>query len=202
MSRRGFTLVEILLVLAILVVLAAAAVPALNGVLLDQRLKSGADQVRVAWTRAHVTAMKSGRIQVFRYEMGADRYVVQPWTATDEVVTPGSENRPDFRPLAEQDRGGPRIDESAALALPAGVRFIAGDARIENRSIQIERQIQDANSFSAEWSRPILFYPDGSSSEAFVVVANERDAAIQVQLRAMTGTASIGEIFDLAELAR
>ena len=51
--------------------------------------------------------------------------------------------------------------------------------------------------FESEWSRPILFYPDGTTSDAFVVVANENERGIQVNLRGMTGTATLSDIIDL-----
>jgi prepilin-type N-terminal cleavage/methylation domain-containing protein len=202
MLRRAFTLVELLLVLAILVVLAAAAAPALLGVLQDQRLKSAADQVRVELTRAHVVAMKSGKIQVFRYELGGERYLVQPWAVSDEVVAPSELNRPRFGPPEEGESGGPRLDLDSAQTLPEGVRFIVGDAQAESRSLRIEEQIDDANRFEGNWSRPVLFYPDGSSSAAFLVLANEREAGIQIELQALTGSASVSEILDMEEFAQ
>lgn len=201
MFRRGYTLVELLLVLAILVVLAAAAAPALMGVMQDQRLKSAADEVRIAWTRAHVKAMKTGRIQVFRYELGGEKYVVQPWAATDEVLAATGTELTPFASSSKEEDSGPRLDESAAVTLPEGIRFIIGDAQAESRSVRIEQQIQDANRFEGNWSRPILFYPDGSATEAFLILANEREAGIEVQLRAMTGAATVGGIISLKDVA-
>jgi hypothetical protein len=70
----------------------------------------------------------------------------------------------------------------------------------EGRSQVIEESISDASRFEADWSQPILFYPDGSTSDAWVIVANERDVAIRVDLRGMTGTATLGEISDVEDL--
>lgn len=196
--KRAFTLVEMLLVLAILVLLAAAALPALMGVLRDHRLQAAADQVRVEWTRGHVKAMKTGRIQVFRYELGGTKYTLQPWMATDDALE-GAPLTPGFG-TEEDDDASPRLDETAAQTLPEGITFMGGDAKVESRAVAIEQQIRDANRYETEWSRPILFYPDGSSSDAFLIVANERDVALQVSLRGMTGTTSIGEITAVEEL--
>ncbi|MDX1947603.1 MAG: prepilin-type N-terminal cleavage/methylation domain-containing protein [Pirellulaceae bacterium] len=197
--RRAYTLLEVLLVLAILVVVFAAATPALMGVLARQRLHAAAEQVRVEWTKAHVQAMKSGRIQVFRYELGGNKFTVQPWMATDDSIAPAQTNS--FAPT-EEERASPRLDESAAIELPEGVRFIIGDAQLESRSIQIEQEISDANQYETAWSRPILFYPDGTSSDAFLIVANDKEIGLQVELRGMTGSATIGEPISLEDLAR
>ena len=199
MPRRGYTLLEVLLVLAILVVVFAAAVPALLGVLQRQRLQAAAEQVRVEWTRAHVKAMKTGRIQVFRYELGGDKYTVQPWMATDDAIAPAQTNS--FAP-SEEEKASPRLDTAGEITLPEGIKFIIGDAQLESRSLRIEQQILDANRYETEWSRPILFYPDGSSSDAFLIVANEKEVGLQVELRGMTGSSSIGEPIALEELAR
>lgn len=45
-----------------------------------------------------------------------------------------------------------------------------------------------------EWSKPILFYPDGVSSDAWLVVADEHETAIRVELRGLTGLAILGDL--------
>jgi len=198
MSRRAFTLLEMLLVLAIMVVVFAAAAPALRGVMRDAALKNAADTVRIHWTKAHVKAMKTGRIQVFRFEQDGSRFTVQPWAAADDQI----EAAPSVKGFgtAEEETASPRLDESSAVSLPEGTKFVAGAAALEGRSQAIEKDIKDANRFEADWSQPVLFYPDGSSSDAWVIVANERDVAIRVDLRGMTGTTTLGEITDVEEL--
>ncbi|MCI0360427.1 MAG: prepilin-type N-terminal cleavage/methylation domain-containing protein [Planctomycetaceae bacterium] len=198
MRQRAFTLLEVLLVLAILVVVLAAAMPSLHGVMRDAALKSAADTVRVHWTKAHVKAMKTGRIQVFRFEQGGTRFTVQPWAAADDAI----EAAPSVQGFgaAEEETASPRLDESSAVSLPEGTKFVAGAAALEGRSQSIEQDIKDANKFEADWSQPVLFYPDGSTSDAWVIVANERDVAIRVELRGMTGTTTIGEITEVEEL--
>ncbi len=198
MRSRAFTLLEVLLVLAILVVVAAVSVPTLRGVMRDAALKSAAETVRVQWTKAHVKAMKTGRIQVFRFEMGGMRFTVQPWAAADDAI----EAAPSVQGFgsADEETASPRLDTSAALPLPEGTMFVAGAAALEGRSQAVEESISDANRFEADWSQPILFYPDGSTSDAWVIVANERDVAIRVDLRGMTGTATLGEISDVEDL--
>ena len=198
MRKPAFTLIEVLLVLAILVVVAAAAAPALRGVMRDAALKNAAETVRIHWTKAHVKAMKTGRIQVFRFEQDGARFTVQPWAAADDEI----EAAPSVQGFGteEEETASPRLDESSAVSLPEGTKFIAGAAAVQGRSQAIEQDIQDANRFEADWSQPILFYPDGSTSDAWVIVAGEREVAIRVELRGMTGTTTIGEITDQEEL--
>ncbi|MEX2174376.1 MAG: prepilin-type N-terminal cleavage/methylation domain-containing protein [Pirellulaceae bacterium] len=198
-ARQAFTLLEILLVLAILVAVLAAAAPALRGVMKDAQLRAAADQVRVEWTRAHVKAMKTGRIQVFRFELGGAKFTVQPWAAADDALE-GPPPIPGFG-LDEEESASPRLDVESARALPEGTQFVMGAAQTDARALGIEGDISDANRFENEWSQPILFYPDGSTSDAYAVVANEEgEVGIRIELRGMTGTATLGEITALEEL--
>ena len=197
--KRGFTLVEILLVLAILVILAAVATPMLRGTMQDAALRSAAEQIRVEFTRANVRAMKTGRIQVFRFEQGGTQWNVQPYAAADDEI----ESAPAVQGFgnAEEESAGPKLDKTLSVTLPEGVTFASGEALVEGRAMAIEQDIRDANRFEGDWSQPILFYPDGSSSDAFVIVVHEeREAGIRVDLRGMTGAATLGEIEDMQEL--
>jgi prepilin-type N-terminal cleavage/methylation domain-containing protein len=196
MRRTGFTLIEILLVLAIIVAVAALSAPVLRGVIQDTRLRAAGETVRTEWTRAHVKAMKTGRIQVFRYELGGTKYSVQPWIAGDDALESNAQATSSFDPPEKQDSA----NRGEGSELPEGTMFVGGDAVVESRSISIEQAAADATQFQAEWSRPILFYPDGSTSDAFVLIANERDVGVRVELRGMTGTATLGEITMVEDL--
>lgn len=218
-AHRGLTLIELLLVLAILVLAAAAAMPALRGTLQDQRLKRAADQVRIEWTRAHVQAMKTGRMQMFRYEMGGQAFRVEPWMAGEDALEAGAGQSQGAlnavssfgNPTAESVGGpGPAPSASPTMAdgqqpqsdrfrLPDEVTFAAGNAQGDSRAMQVEQAILESER-TVEWSRPILFYPDGSATDAFVVVAGPRQTGIRVELRGLTGTASVSDISAVEEL--
>ena len=196
MRRKGFTLLEMLLVLAIIVAIAALAAPAMRGLIQSARLRAAADTVRTEWTRAHVKAMKTGRIQVYRYELGGAKYSVQPWIAGDDAIESSAPTTAGFE-VADETQDSANVGEGHEL--PEGTMFVAGDAAAESRSLAIEQTAMDSTQFESEWSRPILFYPDGTTSDAFVVVANENKVGIQVNLRGMTGTATLSEVMKLEE---
>ena len=196
MRRKGFTLLEMLLVLAIIVAIAALAAPAMRGLIQSARLRAAADTVRTEWTRAHVKAMKTGRIQVYRYELGGAKYSVQPWIAGDDAIESSAPTTAGFE-VADETQDSANVGEGHEL--PQGTMFVAGDAAAESRSMAIEQTAMDSTQFESEWSRPILFYPDGTTSDAFVVVANENKVGIQVNLRGMTGTATLSEVMKLEE---
>src|SRR6476660_9963398 len=86
MTRRGYTLMELLLVLAILVIAAAVTAPSLGRTLRRTALTAAASDVRAALTKAHVLAMKSGRTHMFQYELGGLKYKIEPYIAGDDEL--------------------------------------------------------------------------------------------------------------------
>ncbi len=195
----AFSLLEMMIVLVILVVAAAVAMPAVQGSLRSQRLKSAADTLRIEWSRAHVKAMKTGRIQVFRYEMGGSQFSIQPWIAADEATETG----PDSLPTGNGSAPGIEnpLDDFETKSLSDGITFAGGDAKFETRAYEVEDFLQQSTAGEGvQWSRPVLFYPDGSASDAFVIVADDKQTAYRIQLRGLTGTSYVGESQKLEDL--
>ncbi len=114
-SRRAVTLVEILLVLVILVILAAAVAPSFYRTVRDAKLRSAGEQVRTEWNKAHIKAMKNGRIYVFRFQPGGRKFQVEPYMAED--VTSDAASTSTFAPPpAPPQRGGVKLQLSLSLS--------------------------------------------------------------------------------------
>jgi len=178
---------EMLLVLAIIVIAAAAVAPRMTGMMRNVTVTSAANTVRAELTRAHVMAMKTGRVQVFQYELGGRKYKLEPWIADDDAIeSPNGE---------EKSAPSPQAKNQAEPVLPEGTKFAAGDAAIESRSEKIAQELTDSH--GTAWSRPIMFYPDGSAGDAYIVVGNDHNAGIRIDLRGMTAAVHISEIKDL-----
>jgi len=198
--RRGYTLMEMLLVLAVLVMVAALAAPAMTGIMRRATLTAAGDAVRTDFTRAHVKAMKTGRIQVFRYELNGRKYRVQPWIAGDDSLETNSQSGA-TEGLGMDVAGAPAADTGEEKELPEGTTFAGGEAAVESRgSVVGEAVSNDASAAEGDWSQPILFYPDGSSSDAFVVVSDEFERGMRIDLSGLTGTAKVGPIATLQTL--
>ena len=75
--RPGFTLIEVLLVMAIILIMAAVAFPTLSAMWGDVRAKAAADQVRAAWTEARARAIEDNRAYRFAVEPGTPEALAQ-----------------------------------------------------------------------------------------------------------------------------
>ena len=76
MQRPALTLIELMLVLVILLALAAIALPALSGILENQRLRHSAGLVRNEWKDARLKAMEEGQIICVRYKLGGNEMLI------------------------------------------------------------------------------------------------------------------------------
>lgn len=70
------TLVEVMIVIAILVVLAALAVPIINSSLSGSRLRKAADSVRAEWAGLRIQAMEEGQILCFRCSIDGNEILI------------------------------------------------------------------------------------------------------------------------------
>jgi Tfp pilus assembly protein FimT len=166
--RRALTLLEVLLVLCVLAALAALAAPALDRPFANQRLTKAADLVRSHWARARVDAVEAGCIRVFRCSPGANLYRME------SLNIDGTDAAAD---LSGTTTLAPPIERT----LPDGVSFAA-----------LSINAMPAASGENGWSEPVLFYPDGTSSDAVVTLANRFGRTIDVNLRGLTGVAIVG----------
>lgn len=198
MKRRGLTLLEILLVVGILVIIASLASPSLLGMMESQKLRKSADLLRAEMARTRLRAMKSGRIQMFRYQVGGSGYLAQPWYAADDAVE-ASDQQQEFGRILQTSQQEVMYDDTPT-ELPEGIRFLGGQTLQDQRSASIDEALQQELSRQQEWSPPILFYPDGSTSNALVVLFNKRSQVIEVSLRGITGMTETSDLTRAEEM--
>ena len=185
--RGGMTLFEVLLVLVLLVVVGSLAMPLLEGSFSSLRLRRGVDQVLAAWTEARIQAVQTGETHQFLFQAETGLYRVEPWQAN---VAPGT-NPMDVAPVADDSTRPVWLPYEAQL--PEEILFVEGD------SIAVDgadaRTVETLNQGSqSAWSAPILFFPDGATSSASLLLRNERQLYQRVTLRALTGVARASDI--------
>ena len=213
-TRRGFTLLELLLVLALLVTIGAIAWPSLNRSLDTQRLKRGADLVRAHLLRARTKAITSGEIVSFRHQIDGSQFRVEQQSNYGAILESGAMAAGGSPMGGATGMGGGASTANASSSggaaslppveeqLPEGVKFLQGQVGSDPRmgSISINDRFTSIN--DAAWSQPILFFPDGTATGATIRVQGERERMIEIELRALTGGVRVGEIGQAGERRR
>src|SRR3954467_5621257 len=98
--ERGVTLVELCLVLALLVVIGAVAIPAMGGAFARASLRGGCDTLRAAWSKGRMAAIQKGQTFVFRCEPRGSQFQVIP---LDQIGSHESEGQPPTDPNDQRD---------------------------------------------------------------------------------------------------
>jgi prepilin-type N-terminal cleavage/methylation domain-containing protein len=193
--RRGFTLIELILVLAILVVITAMAWPSLDRPLSNQRLRKAADAIRTEWTRTRVKAMTEGATYVFRYTLDEDGYSIE--TQGDADFMPQVGSTPSFggTVMADTEVAG-QSAKYTKRTLPEKIIFSSGETTYDTRACMISSSDEFGSPIDSGGSDPILFFPDGTTSTARLSLLNtEYNYEIELTLRGLIGAVSVSDTY-------
>ncbi|MDZ7619758.1 MAG: hypothetical protein U1E05_22390 [Patescibacteria group bacterium] len=190
LPRHAVTLLELLLVLAVLTLVGAVAWPSLDRSFADQRLRNAADMVRAQWTQAQVRAIASGTVQYFQSEAGGRHYWLE---SADDADAAGNASSGASLSLSA---GVP----SDALLLPDNVTFDevtvhAGESCDSLDAYGLSAAGDSAAIGSDASGTTIAFYPDGACSSVRLVLRNSYDQCIAVSLHGLTGLATLSDVF-------
>jgi Tfp pilus assembly protein FimT len=181
LRRKAATLFELILVLAILVIVTAIAVPSLHSMYGAHKLTGAVDSVKGAWAEARAHAMKEGRPY---------RFSVQPDGSAFRIAPDQDDYWAGDAPSGDPNGQGLILEQS----LPTGVRFsVGGDAGAappqgtqENYSLE-EKPVANGN-----WSNTVVFNPDGTAQDDVRIVFQVKGArTTALQLRGTTGDVSV-----------
>ncbi len=197
-TRHAFTLVELLLTLAILVTIAAIVVPSFGILLADRRLNRAGDQLRVEMMQARLLAMRTGRTQMLQVRVGAAEARVKAWIdmndltesidqtgASSALLTGGNASAAALQPTTVET-------VNREIELPAEIMI--ADAQVESTQRSFMIDTQTLGETTEGWSQPILFYPDGTTSTAAVTFTQEEAGKVIVVLRGLTGEVTVSDV--------
>jgi prepilin-type N-terminal cleavage/methylation domain-containing protein len=140
-TRQAYTLMEVVLVLALVVILASMAWPVIDAMQAGPRLTAGTDTVRSAWSKARTRAVEERRAYRFAVKDNSGTFRVAPDT-------------PEFWGDSEGMDDGLNADALVyENSLPDRVVFVP------NSESGGEGQASD------DWRTVVTFLPDGSASE-------------------------------------
>jgi type II secretory pathway pseudopilin PulG len=184
--RTGYTLFELILVLAIIILLAAIAYPSLDGMYADFKVQAAADQVRSQCVTARTQAINEGRPYCFSVMPDGNRSRVAPLELNGGSANGnGERSGPDAQPLE--------------VTLPKGVTFGA----VENGPVAAS-QLANARpgggmpggtvsgTDSAGFTIAVVFLPNGEALEDKDIVISVKGAKpLVVRVRSLTGVVTV-----------
>ena len=196
--RSGFSLLELMLVLAIVAAIGAIAAPMLIDSFERAKLNGSAGSLRLDFDRTRLKAMETGQIQVFKCTLGERDFTIEPWMTSGDTAnaSAGATLISGAGTLVEtQSNGMIAAADANALAgdakqLDENVSFVSCLVSSDMRSFSIGQQMGGITG-AAMTSQLILFYPDGSTSTAEVIVQNKRGDMRAVSLRGLTGMSRV-----------
>ncbi len=176
-NHRGFTLLELIVVLVIISLMSALVVPKLVGPMSNLDLKTASKKISASlrYLRSHAASEKRTYVAVFDFDKNRLVIINPPLVKGDFHVN----NREDRTPIEPPDNenGGP--GGSRTYHLPAGVKLAKGVSR--------EREVTSG-------SFRISFFPSGGSSGGEITVANERGKLYKIMVDFITGTVQLSEV--------
>ena len=215
---RGFTLLEMLIVLAILAAVAAWTWPSMRRQMIASELRDAGKQVRDQLARARHRAVDTGTLQQFRFQPGKRGFevTVLPLATlgcnTASTLTADTSAVGGALGTTRDDPQQPRADRHE---LPEGAYFLSAAAAADDTSIAgfdsgtdppdsavednssappVEPTDLATNQADDIWSQPIVFYPNGRTTDATIRLANRTGAHLDVTLRGLTGVAKVGRL--------
>jgi prepilin-type N-terminal cleavage/methylation domain-containing protein len=209
MTRRGYTLFELMLVLAVIVIVASIASPLVfQGLHSEGKVDAAADMVRARWADCRSHAIEEGRPYCFRVIPNTGKFKIQPYDPSSEpgggdmsttlggqtttapdgspsgvngtIVNSGAQNTV-FRFM---DYSGNPVDSSSGVViedvLPQGVRFGTQGNPVDPNS---------AEPTGGDYVTIAVFLPDGTAMEDVEVTFGGKGASnpITLKLRGLTG---------------
>jgi prepilin-type N-terminal cleavage/methylation domain-containing protein len=161
----GFTLFELMLVMAIILVAAALTIPAIDAMMGDGRVKAARDVVRGKWADARGRAMREGRPYKFSIIENTGKYRVEPEDATQPS------DGGDDSDVTYQDEG----------ELPPQVLFTKDP-----------NSVGMASGAGSDYEVLVVYLPNGTArADVQVLFGKEGGRPIGLQLRGLTGAVTM-----------
>lgn len=179
-DRRAFTVLEIMIVVAILGMIAAMTAPQLMSLVQESSVFREADSVREWMGEARRYAIDTGIDYEFRYELNGSNFVILPSEQELNVNENGQSTTTEKYVRIHQE-----------LAEDIHLKALEGN---EERAESLEPECfagLDATELSQiSWSEAIVFCFDGTAQDFTLRVVDDEGITAEVKLRGLTGSVS------------
>jgi len=178
--RKGASLLEILLVMAILVLVSALSIPSLHSMYGAYQMNASVDAVRSGWAEARERAINENRPYRFAIDPSGTMFRVAP---DDPAYWEGG-NGP-----SDDPNGQGYVLEKA---LTPGVCFMVNGEGSSQPPEAKNLSVDDKPVKAAQWLPAAVFLPDGTANDDVQVVFHASGCrSTGLHLRGLTGNVSV-----------
>jgi len=189
--RPGFTILELLVVVGIIVVIASVTAPSIMSRIRENAVAQAAESVRDNLARSRTYAVDAGIDYQFRYEPGGRNFIVLPMELepSDSNSTTGDLSTGNYIRLSGE------LDAEFQLTAIGD-----GQQTIESLEAAWFGQLENALQLSQmSWSSPIVFRFDGTADDGQFRLTTDSKLTADVTVRGLTGGVSVSSVYREAE---
>ncbi|MBS0260607.1 MAG: prepilin-type N-terminal cleavage/methylation domain-containing protein [Planctomycetes bacterium] len=180
--RPGFTLFEIVIVLAVIVVAIGITYPAISAIQSEYQMRQSGMLVQAKLAAARVHAIETGYDYQFCFEPGGHRFLVVPYDLGALTAEQSSGGKVSYK------AGGKLVTDKAHFVAPTA----AGGHQVAPELMNGLRNAADYTGVS--WALPIIFHPDGSASAAEIQIEDNKSRRLTVSVRPLTGAVTVSKV--------
>ena len=197
LTSKGFTLIEVMIVLALIAILSSIAMPSLRGFAASTRLKSTAHAIRDMLSFARDMAITEQAAHLVVFDLTANRY----WLASRETfnlgdpATPLTASPPSLQPVQQ-----PTVDQGTTALqriAPSRTNAILGIPQTPGHNVSLARMITNHNFQTIEIDTGvdyIYFSPTGSSEDTVLYIQDQRGKVMSITVENAMGRVRIQNI--------
>ena len=196
-TSNGFTLIEVMIVLALIAILSTIAMPSLRGFAASTRLKSTAHAIRDMLNFARDMAITERTAYLVVFDLTANRY----WLASSETFnltdpsTPLIASSSSFQPVQQ-----PRANQGTTALQqmpPSRTNAILGIPQKPGLNVNLMRMITNHNFQTMQIDAGvdyIYFSPTGASEDTVLYIQDWRGQAMSITVENATGRVRLQKI--------
>lgn len=175
--RCGYTLFEMLIAISIIVIITSIGWSPVMRLHQEYRVKAAAEEVRQMVAGTRMLALDQDIVFQFRFEPGGRKFMRVPYENTASAASTSKQ------PVSASGL--------SSGELPVGVYFEAVSSGA-SEAVNPELMTGLPNEFTqASWSAPVLFYSDGTATNAEFNVVDETATTRRIRVRDITGGVTV-----------
>ena len=196
LGSTGFTLIEIMIVLALIAIVSSIAMPSLRGFAASTRLKSTAQAIRDMLNFARDMAITERTSYLVVFDLTANRY----WLASSETFNLADPSTPVTTNSVGVQSAQPITDQGTTALQgtpPSRTNAILGIPQKPGHNVSLARMITYHNSQTLQIDSGVdyvYFSPTGSSEDAVLYFQDQRGHVMSVTVENATGRIRLQKI--------